>query len=132
MSYTHKTDYKRKYRFDSFDFKVPEFIDLLTTKAETWVIDENASRIKSCQEMMDPKQNSKEDLKQNAKRIKEHPDWYGPVTINDFIHRATWECRYQVFINPVDGSFNITLKTEMGYMDKLNKGLKRKQEKGVK
>jgi hypothetical protein len=44
MSYTRQTDYRRKYRFDSFDFKVPEFVELLKQKAEKWVMDTNKQR----------------------------------------------------------------------------------------
>ena len=131
MSYKYTTDYKRKYRFDSFDFTVPEFVELLRQKAEAWVIEENAERKIRVREMLDPAQNNKKDIKENEEYIKEHPEYYDEVTIKDYKRFASYDCRYQIFIDPADGSFNITMKTEMGYMDKLHKGLKKKQEKGT-
>jgi hypothetical protein len=129
MSYTRQTDYRRKYRFDSFDFKVPEFIELLKQKAEKWVVYTNKQRADDRAEMLDPATHNKKELKEQEKQIKESPEWYAPVTISDYASQASWDCKYQVLIDPADGTFNITLRTEMNYMDKLNKGLKRKQEK---
>jgi hypothetical protein len=130
VSYTHNVEYRRKYKFDSFDFKVPEFIELFKEKAEKWVIEENAERKKRIAELTDTTQLSKKEIIEYEKYIKKSPQYYGPVTIKDYVHWAAWQCRFQVIIDPVDGSFNITVKTQMNYMDKLQKGLKRKQEQG--
>jgi hypothetical protein len=129
VSYKQNTHYAKKYRYDSFEFVVPELVELLKAKAEKWVRHTNERHAHDRAEMLDPATHTKKELKENQIQIDESPERYAPVMIKDYKKYASYDCRYQILLNPADGTFDFEIRSEMNYMDKLKKGLKRKQEK---
>jgi len=131
VSYKQNTHYAKKYRYDSFEFVVPELVELLKAKAEKWVRYTNERHAKDRAEMLDPTIHTKKELKENQISVDESPQWYAPVTVKDYKKYSSYDCRYQILLNPADGTFDFEIRSEMNFMDKLQKGLKRKQEKAA-
>ena len=135
MGYKYYTRYARKYKYDTFEFEIPEIVALFKEEAVSWEKEENESRLKAIAELQSDfdamgKKKLKYQKEEDAKTLKDDWDeYYKPVTAEEYGSRGYGTHHERINIDTATGKFSFKFCNEMSVLDKLKGHNKKRNEK---
>jgi hypothetical protein len=135
MGYKYYTRYARKYKYDTFEFEIPEIVALFKEEAEKWAVDENKERLERFTKIQsdideDGKKKSNYKKKQDAQEIKDDwDDYYRPVIAEEYGTCGYGTEYVNIRVDKATGKFSFKFCNEMSVLDKLKGHNKKRNEK---